>query len=684
LVGKVNNTGLVEVPMGISLRDLIYEVGGGIPGGRAFKAVQTGGPSGGCIPAQFLELPVDFEHLEEAGSIMGSGGMIVMDETTCMVDVARYFLDFLKDESCGKCTPCREGIAHMLDIMTCITEGRGQMSDLDALESLALTIKNASLCGLGQTAPNPVLSTLKYFRDEYVAHIQDKHCPAGVCSTLVRGTCVNACPAGVDIPSYVALVAQGRYAEALEIHRQRNPFALVCGRVCPAFCEDRCRRAELNQPIAIRQIKRFMADHEIAKPWTPKREAPKSEKVAVIGAGPGGLTAALRLAQKGYPVTVFEALPVAGGMLIVGIPDYRLPPDILNIEIDNIRRAGVEIKLNTALGKDFSLDDLKRQGYKAIILAIGAHKSRKLGISGEDLEGVYPGTQFLRDIALDNAPDLTGKRIAVVGGGDVAIDAVRSAWRLGATEVHLVYRRTRKDMPAYEEEIEAAEEEGVQFHFLTNPTRVLGNGRMTGVEIIRQELTEFDTSGRRRPKAIAGSEFVLDVDVLIPAIGQDPELSGLEDEGLETDRGRTLIVHDGLATNKAGVFACGDAVTGPATVVQAIGTGNLVAAQVDHYLRTGEIHRVAVKPGYTVVDQVFDMEEYFKATRPDTPMLPVEERRGTFKEVEQSFDELAIREECKRCIRCDREWLETLDLEAVPVSDQVFVIDTPSEEQTAE
>ncbi len=488
--------------------------------------------------------------------------------------------------------------------------------------------------------------------------------------------CVRACPVNNDIPSAMWLISQGKFAEAAKIYRKTSSFPEICGRICPAFCEAKCRRAELDQPVAIRQIKRFMADHELREPWTPRRlEKPKAEKVAIIGAGPAGLTAALRLAQKGYPVTVFEALPVAGGMMAVGIPEYRLPRDILNVEIENIKRAGVEIRLNTALGKDFSLGDLMdRDDYQAVILAIGAHKSRELRIEGEEMEGVYHGTQFLRDIALGKAPDLSGKRVAVVGGGDVAIDAVRSAWRLGAGEVHLVYRRSRADMPARDDEVEAAEKEGIQFHFLTNPNRVIGNGKVTGVELLRQELGEFDASGRRRPVPIPGSEFTMDVDVLIPAIGQEPDLFWLDgDSTIETGRGATFAVSDGLATTRRGVFAAGDAVLGPATVIQAVAQGNQVADEVDHYLRTGRVEKVVVRPGYEVIEQRFDMEQYYKAVRPSVRELAIEERRGNFNEVELPLDERTIQEECKRCIRCDLEWLETMGLELAPVAEQVQV-----------
>jgi len=268
MVGKINNTGLVEVPMGISLRELIYEIGGGVPGGKAFKAAQIGGPSGGCIPAEHLDVPIDYESLTGLGAIMGSGGLVITDEDTCMVDLARYFMSFTQEESCGKCVPCRVGTKAMLSTLERICAGQGKPGDIEYLEELAQEVKASSLCGLGQTAPNPVLTTIRYFRDEYEAHIREHRCPAGVCTALVRAKCTNACPAEVDVPSYVALVAQGRYAEALEVHRRRNPFALVCGRICRAFCEAKCRRAELDQPVAIRQIKRFMADHEIERPWT--------------------------------------------------------------------------------------------------------------------------------------------------------------------------------------------------------------------------------------------------------------------------------------------------------------------------------------------------------------------------------------------------------------------------------
>jgi NADH-quinone oxidoreductase subunit F len=673
LTGKVANTGLVEVPMGISLGEIIFDIGGGVPDGKKFKAVQTGGPLGGCIPVEHLNVPVDFDSLKDVGAVMGSGGMIVVDDDTCMVEFAKFFLTFATAESCGKCVPCRVGGKRMLEILTRITEGKGKLEDLDTIREIAAGMQSGALCALGQLTPGPVMSALRYFEDEFRAHIVDKHCPAGVCKPLVRARCTNACPAEVDVPSYVALVAQGRYAEALEIHRRQNPFPLACGRVCPAFCESKCRRADIDEPIAIRDVKRFMADHELGRPWTPPVYGePKQERVAVVGAGPAGLTAALRLAQQGYQVTVFEKLPVAGGMLAVGIPDYRLPRDILDEEINHIQRAGVEIQYDQALGRDFTLDELlDDRGYSSVVLAVGAHKSRKLGIEGEDKEGVIHGVDFLRDVALDNAPDITGKRVGIVGCGNVAIDAARTAWRLGASEVHVIYRRCCDDMPAYEEEFEAAQAEGVIFHFLTDPTRVLGDGHVTGVECVREAQGEFDYSGRRCPLPIADSEFVIDLDILIPAIGQTPDQSWMgEEAGMDLRRNGTFVVNEALGTSRPGIFAAGDAVLGPATVVEAVAQGNAVARAVDHYLRTGEVEKVVTVAGYEVVDHPFDLDEYADARRPEMPELPVNERQGTFREVELGLDDAAVQEECKRCLRCDLEWIEALGLACEPVPER--------------
>jgi NADH-quinone oxidoreductase subunit F len=663
LTGMVNSTGLIEVPMGITLGEIIYHIGGGIPGGRKFKAVQTGGPLGGCLPEAYLDTTVDFDSLRAAGAVMGSGGMIVADETTCMVEFAKYFMKFVCDESCGKCPPCRLGSTRMLEILERITAGKGELADLDRIRHLAEGMQRGSLCALGQLAPSPVISALRHFEDEFLTHIEEARCPAASCQMLVRARCVSACPAGVDVPAYLALIAQGRYAEALDVHRDSNPFALICGRVCPAFCERRCRRGDIDEPIAIRQAKRFMADMLFDVPWLPPKMAPKKDiKVAVVGAGPCGLTAALRLAQRGYQVTVFERMPQPGGMMTYGIPAYRLPREALFAEIEHIWRAGVEFRPNLELGTDFTIKSLMADGYRAIVLALGAHRSRNLGIHGEDKDGVYHAVQMLRDIAGGQLPDLAGKRVVVVGGGDTAMDAARSSWRLSAREVHVVYRRERDDMPATREEIEGAEEEGVQFHFLVTPVAVLGDRTVAGVRLQRQRLGDYDSSGRRRPVPVPGTEFDMSCDVLVPAIGQ---ITWVQDESLGVHRKPTFDVGKAFELNVPGVFAAGDAVGGPGTVVQSVGHGNLVAQAVDAWLTTGQLSEVYYHPKRHDIPQLFNLDDYASARRPAPVMLSPEERRARgarqrFDEVEMLLDERTVQEECKRCLRCDLEWLQRI------------------------
>jgi len=373
-------------------------------------------------------------------------------------------------------------------------------------------------------------------------------------------------------------------------------------------------------------------------------------------------------------VTVFEKLPMTGGMMTVGIPEYRLPRKILNNEIENIKRAGVEIKVNQELGKDFTIDGLLAEkdpkgGFSAVVLAIGAHKSRRLGIPGEDLPGVYHGTQFLKDVAMGKVPDVKGKRVAVVGGGAVAIDAARTALRLGAKKVHIIYRRTREEMPAWKEEIHAAVQEGIQFHFLTDPVGVLGPEVVTGVECHLGRLAEFDSSGRRRPVPIEvteyeGAEFVLDADVFIPAIGQTPDAESLNLEGtkITVNRDGTVVVGPGLATSREGVFAAGDLTLGPATVIDAVAQGNKVGVAVDAYLKGQRIERPKYTTSFREVPQLYDLEAYAEAKRPVMRELPVNERIHNFEEVEAGMDEPKAREECKRCLRCDLEWLESMGL----------------------
>ena len=662
LVGKINNTGLVEVPMGITLKEMVYGIGGGMPNGKKFKAVQTGGPSGGCIPEGLLDTPIGYGSLKSLGSIMGSGGMVVMDEDTCMVDTAKYFLEFLQDESCGKCLTCREGIERSLEILTDITEGKGKEEDIELLNELGELVKDTSMCGLGQTAPNPVLSTIRYFRDEYEQHIKYKRCPAAVCKEIISSACQHVCPIGTEAPVYISLIAEGRFEEAYNIIRKDNPLPSVCARVCHHPCEFKCPAGKFGDPIAIRALKRFVTNHALKKGLvksTIKKQKIKKEKVAVIGSGPAGLTASYYLAEKGYNVTVFESLPVAGGALAVCIPEYRLPKEIINIDIQNIKDMDVKIKTNVTIGKDIIFNELLKK-HRAVFIATGAHKSLKLGILNEDAKGVLHAMEFLKDVNLGREVKI-GAHVGVIGGGNAAVDAARVASRLkGCEKATIIYRRTRAEMPAFEEEVEACCEEEVEMQFLTAPTKVLTkNGKVTGIECIKMRLGEIDESGRRRPIPIEGSEFLIDLDTLIIAIGEQPDTFFLNGtDGFEITKWNTIVVNpETFTTNIDGVFAGGDVVTGPNTVIEAMASGKVAAEMIDKYLQGKPLVRKyeVTRPSMYIEPVELTEEEVAEAKKPSMPCLTVSKRINNFNEVELGLtEEMAIRE-ARRCTRCDLE-----------------------------
>ncbi len=471
-----------------------------------------------------------------------------------------------------------------------------------------------------------------------------------------RGTapCKAACPAHISVQGYVALAAQGKFGEALRLIKEENPLPAICGRVCHHPCESVCTRGQADAPVAIDFIKRYVADLDINSEtrYVPQVNERRGERVAIIGSGPAGVSCAYYLAIKGYQVTVFEKLPVAGGMLAVGIPDYRLPKDILRAEIQVIEDMGVEIRTGVEVGKDITIEQLRKEGYRAIFLAIGAHECKRLSIEGEDLEGVYPGVDFLREVNLGKKIYL-GDRVAVIGGGNVAMDSVRTALRTGSNEAFVIYRRSFEEMPANEEEIEECREEGIEIHTLATPTRIIGEGgKVKSIECIKMTLGEPDESGRRRPIPLEGSEFIIDVDAVIPAIGQESDWACLGPECACTlsDWGTMNVDPLTLQTGDPDIFAGGDAVTGPRTVIEAIEAGKQAAISIDRFIMGMDLREGREKEWEAVQD--VSTEGYDRIPRTQMPRLEPGERIGSFDEVQLGFSQEQAVNEAKRCLAC--------------------------------
>ncbi len=687
LVGKIKNTGLVEVPMGTSIKDIVYDIGGGPVGKAKIKAVQTGGPSGGCIPSDRFDLPVDYDSLAAAGSIMGSGGMIVMDQNTCMVDVAKYFMNFLKDESCGKCFSCRKGTQRMHEILDDISSGRGTPAHLQLLEELAAVVKDTTMCGLGQTAANPVLSTLRYFRREYLRHVEDKRCDAFVCRDLIGASCQSACPLGTEAWRYVAMIAKGDYEQAYQAIRQVNPLPSVCARVCDRKCETRCNLAlSGGEAIAIRTLKRFVADNIDPSVYQPKKTVAKNQKparVAVVGAGPAGISAAHYLSLLGHRATIFDVNQEPGGMLISCIPEYRLPKEVMRKEIKQLLDdPNIDFRGGTVLGRDITVDSLLEDGFEAVFLAMGADQSQQLGLAGEDVDGVHSSMSFLKQYNL-HGRELARGRVGIVGGGNSAVDAARVAMRQQEVEsVTLLYRRTSQEMPAYAEEVDAALAEGIKLETLISPVKIryieaaeaegvkvetfvepvkieAKNGRLADIRCYRNKLGEVDASGRRKPIPMPETEFALDLDTLIVAIGERPDSDCLAPMGLALDRsGRIQVDAKTLCTSRQGVFAGGDMVTGPNTVVDAIAAGRQAAGAINRYVsgQPLEIPPEPTLPRTYVEPLTSDPQEASEEARIEPPTLAAKARVGNFAEVELTISAEQAGREAARCLRCDLEF----------------------------
>jgi NADH-quinone oxidoreductase subunit F len=658
LVGKVKSTGLVEMPLGTPLARFIYDVGEGGTNGRDIKAVQTGGPSGGCIPAEMFDTPVDYETLAQLGSIMGSGGMVVMDEDNCMVDVARYFIEFTRSESCGKCVPCRVGLHKALRILDGFTHGTATHADLVALDELCRMVRDTSLCGLGQSAPNPVLTSLRHFRHEFEDHILARRCRAGVCEDLALSPCENSCPLHMNIPRFLQLYKEDRLEDAFLSVILDNPLPASTGRVCQHPCDDRCRRAAIDEAVNMREVHRAIADQVLLTDRfetmvarvLERRKPSTGNQVAVVGAGPTGLTCAYYLALLGYGVTCYDSRPAAGGMLRYALPEYRLPKHVLDKEIELIERLGVEFRFNVNVGEDITLNELAQQ-YQAVFLSIGTWKESWVYLPGTELSGVIPALPFLEAVSREE-PVPVGRKVVVIGGGNAAVDSARTARRLGA-DVTIVYRRERKDMPAIQEEIVAAEHEGARIVYLAAPHRIVGDkdGRVVALEAVRTRPGEFDTSGRRRP--VPTDEVIrFECDSVVLAVGESVDLDFCAASGLKVkEETKTLEVDRySLETSRDRFYAGGDLITGASNVSNAMGLGKK-AARTIHRRLTEREDAPSLIPEFS-----------YEMVPPDPPSpfarhvsgeMPAPERVGSYAEVSLGLTVLAARDETTRCLRCD-------------------------------
>jgi len=615
-----------------------------------------------------VTLPEYFKPGEKIKAMIGWGGIIIRSAEVNILDFCRVYIEAVSDhtQTCDKCNYCKTGFTEMLEVFRDLINGEAREDDPEFLQTVANTIIGYSKCSIGKLGPVPLLHALKYFKEDFLRAISEKcKVEAGAYYSKLTAPCMDACPIHLDIPKYIERIKEAKFADSLEVIREALPLPGVVGRVCYNPCELHCLRANADEPIAIRLLKRFVADQELSsqkQPAYPIISSETTDKVAIVGAGPAGLTCAYHLARKGHPVTIFEKQPVMGGMMALGIPEYRLPQDIVHAEIEAIKKLGVEIKTSLEIGKDITTEQLRKEGYQNIFISIGAHECKKLGIEGEDLEGVYPGMDFLREARLGKQITL-GKRIAVIGGGNVAIDAVRTARRLGAEEAFIIYRRSREEMPAHQEEIKDCEAEGIQIQTLTNPKRIIGeNGKVKAIECLKVTLGEPDASGRPHPIPVEGSEFVLKVDGVIPALGQESDWAFLGSECVCTlsEWGTLKVNPFTLQTDDPTLFAGGDAVLGPQSLIEAAAMGKKASFTIDGRLNGSPLE--AGNDDY--FDQLFkavkiyDPNETIKVSEPRdrkiVTKLPPETRQSSFEEVEKGFSSPEAVAESERCLRCYR------------------------------
>ncbi len=618
--------------------------------------------------ASKVSLPEYFQQNEEIKALIGWYGIVLRTSEVNIVDLCRSYMEAIQEKSCGKCFLCRIGTKVIADTLGRMCRGKGRQADLEILARLAESISESSKCNIGQSGPLPLRHALEYFADDFaLAANGGAAIPAGTYRSKLTAPCMDACPIHLDIPTYVECIKEGKFQESLDVIRERLPLPGVVGRVCVRPCEEHCRRTNLDEPISIKFLKRFVSDYELEKNKEPHylvEAAEKTGSVAIVGAGPAGVTCAYHLARKGHQVTIYEKLGEPGGMSAVGIPDYRLPRQILRGEVEQVQKLGVTIHYDTQVGKDIKLSQLEADN-DAVFIAHGAHLSSAMRVEGENdgYKGFITGVQYLLDINLGKDPYPEGKKVVVVGGGNVAIDCVRCSFRVNKPDVNLVYRRTRNEMPADEVEIHDAEEEKVTFHYLTQPIKVIAEkGKVVGLQCIKMQLGEPDESGRRRPEPVEDSEFIIDCDIVVPAIGQTIDLSMLEGiDKVETTRWNTIVVNEFTKqTENPKIFCAGDCQTSPGALITACAGGRTAAINIDKLING--LNLEAAEDDY--FDKLFDVVKVYDPAedigflggraRYQLEMLPPDTRKWTFDEVEKGFSPQEAMAEADRCLRCYR------------------------------
>ena len=567
----------------------------------------------------------------------------------CPVDLTRSFIKMCLAQSCGKCVPCRVGLRQLARLFDNVLDGEANEETVENIKLTAEGIYYSADCAIGYEAAKLALKSVDGCIDDFESHIHNGFCS---CNSNQPVACVKSCPAGVDIPGYIALVQQGRYADAVRLIRRDNPMPTTCAYICEHPCENRCKRTIIDAPVNIRGLKKMAVDNSGIVP-VPECEAPTGKKVAIIGGGPGGLSAAYYLALMGHKVTIFEQRKQLGGMLRYGIPNYRFPRKKLDEEIDSILSTGIEVKKNISVGKDISFDDITKE-YDATYISIGAHADKKIGIEGEDAKsGITSAVEMLRAIGDGDMPDYTGKKVIVIGGGNVAMDVARSSIRLGASKVSIVYRRRKADMTALEEEVEGAEAEGCDVLELMSPVRIKQDeeGNAIGL-IVKPQMISRVSHGRPAPKAAAKDEILLESDLIVVAIGQGIETKSFEEHGIKVQRGVISALNTGNITPQdgemsEGVFAGGDCVTGPATVIKAIAAGKVAAANIDEYL--GFNHEITCDVEIPYASN----EDKVACGRVEVALRDAAERKNDFEPIEYGFSCEEACQEAGRCLRCD-------------------------------